>query len=453
MHKIDVIRQYKGQKLVDRVLDISLKYIPEERSMIEDCMIHFAMNRSLEDCIRAVDMLDCYDGEKVRKIANYLQFSSEKMGLVECFEQEGIKKLFAEYDCFADIKAVWNYRDSEIMDRFGKVAYNSENKEDALLALSHVAAKTYKENFEQYLNLIELDSSIPTLEFITRGIKNNGDAEKILRIIQKYTDPSLERFKDLVFEGVGRDPKISSVYLHPKILDVLKNSLHAEMADTLRVVYNYSNYNKAVANCEVFKNPKMAKYVIKDFIGVGRIHASIQSEKTLEILETVDEDFIPLLAKFKGKKDVAYQIYKKYHGIFDVKHFIQMNNTKYDDEELLNDVAYKAIKSSASPLNKAVNICLGKYSQRRLRIKNSSIMSYDELDKIHETNLFVHAIHNNRLVDDLIKIEKGFYSELNRAILQGKNDRERIANVHKYCNEVKKQMADNINELMVVNNA
>lgn len=79
-------------------------------------------------------------------------------------------------------------------------------------------------------------------------------------------------------------------------------------------------------------------------------------------------------------------------------------------------------------------------------------VSYDVMEKVYETCNFVRSIHRKRSNWSLKKIQNGFYSELGRAYNQGTDMKSKMENIRVYCADVKKQLRENIEDLMVVTN-
>lgn len=125
---------------------------------------------------------------------------------------------------------------------------------------------------------------------------------------------------------------------------------------------------------------------------------------------------------------------------------------KLDVSELLSNRAYKAIKNGAS----IVDIVKSDHCRTAQTFKDEyckSNCSYSDLDLIKETFDLVEEVNKFRPREYKATITNGFYDELHRAITQTDNPKQKLRNIRIYCNEVKKQMMNRYQELLVVHNA
>lgn len=126
-----------------------------------------------------------------------------------------------------------------------------------------------------------------------------------------------------------------------------------------------------------------------------------------------------------------------------------MNSTPLHIEELLTNRAYNRIKKDQNQ----VKMILIEYGQLTKKISDEEVrkeITYQDLDKIVAIEQLILNIHEKRNQRQQREISDGFYKELNRSVHQGRNLKQRINNLRRYCNEVEDKVKKNVEELMFV---
>lgn len=119
---------------------------------------------------------------------------------------------------------------------------------------------------------------------------------------------------------------------------------------------------------------------------------------------------------------------------------------------LLEDRAYIQIEKSAANIHHVIG---GGYFDVLMEIDEEEVrnhVSYNDLGLIEETYKFVKEIHRKRSDANKLTIGTEFYKELNRAIGQGNDLKQKYGNIREYCADVKRIMREHAQELLVMTN-
>lgn len=125
-------------------------------------------------------------------------------------------------------------------------------------------------------------------------------------------------------------------------------------------------------------------------------------------------------------------------------------------DEFLTKRAYREIKKGLDP---GVICGLKQVNEGRNEVENyvdeevNEHLTYDDINLVNNTRRFIYQIHENRSPLGRGRIINGFYDELKRAASQGNNYKEKINSLRQYCHEVRTQLKNRAEELMVVNYA
>lgn len=183
--------------------------------------------------------------------------------------------------------------------------------------------------------------------------------------------------------------------------------------------------------------------------------------KTLEVFERFDcNDNLELLIKKVAEKKPS-----KYKSARVAEVLLKYEDNHYDDvyeaillggvdipicEELLTDRAYNGIKKDPQFVHQ---IARRKYWTIGNKLGEfSSKLTYKDLDVGMDTYFLVKYVHENKGEDSLFKILNGYIDEMKRAVNQGTDFESKKKMYFEYCREVKNQIKERADELMVVTN-
>lgn len=224
---------------------------------------------------------------------------------------------------------------------------------------------------------------------------------------------------------------------------MLENKVPKILGDkrVVNVCNRYSTNRGSVVNIiiEVAKdNPKL---VLKTAKVISKCkHKDDQFFDALNCSTDQDElfeDILEAYEMFSGicEKDITDEILNVRFSELDFANLIQ----NYD--KVVNESEYPA------------DLLESGYAMCRYKIKEAGFRrkaTHRDLDIVKNTYEFIASIHKNRKSDQHIEIRSCFYSELNRAISQGKGYLEKKAMLREYCNEVKARIKQDAEELMLV---
>lgn len=149
-------------------------------------------------------------------------------------------------------------------------------------------------------------------------------------------------------------------------------------------------------------------------------------------------------------------VFEKYSSISDQVYNAMVTNVfktkEFDFDELMLESTYEKIINHDTPWEEMVRIAQKDYSMIRNEITDpiKEKLDHKELELINSVQLVVMDVHRARSTDDLKKIVRGYYHEMNRAISQGNNYQNKVENIRIYCREVRKHIYQEAHELMVM---
>lgn len=181
-----------------------------------------------------------------------------------------------------------------------------------------------------------------------------------------------------------------------------------------------------------------------ELLGGGDNVSEVLRKAAVSILENSEKDYYDFCCTLR-----------KYYSNH-IKEFIDLLNQRGvigDYKELRRSDVYAKIENSNNPKRIIEKIYYKDYSSVRDNIQDDDVrnsISYNDMNNLVKMENFIHQIHKERKDDHRNQIVEGFYSELNRAIAQGGDLKQKISYVKQYCEEVRKKLKENTLELMVV---
>lgn len=164
-------------------------------------------------------------------------------------------------------------------------------------------------------------------------------------------------------------------------------------------------------------------------------------------------DFIKFISKqTRSKEDL--EVFKKYFDnkaktlVFALGTHRRSNQTEFHFDGLLSDRVYSAIEKTRTTIETIQRLVDLDYECRDFIDMD---LKKEDVDLVNQTYAFVRIVHELRFYEDKTKVANGFFDELERSMDQGTDYNSKVRNLRVYCNEVQKQMQQNIEELMVMN--
>lgn len=276
------------------------------------------------------------------------------------------------------------------------------------------------------------------------------------------------------------------------------STMFAALRDNMALFDNYSGdsvyefANSVMQNCTFSNNldkiiNNMEKFCSSDVIGCvksyeGKLEKGVVGNSLGKILfdlegpyEDIQKHVMKVLCKYASKKNPNEALLPLYsisgHGAMVMERVANVLDKYYDNHsdvvaEVLKEVdkdfyigefmstrAYNELKNSRDPKKTVEQIMENPYGDVIKWIKDSDVfdkIGYNDLKKIKSTVDFVMQVHSARANSQLNIIEYGFYEQLNRAVEQNSDYKDKIRSVRQYCNEVRDRVEDEAPELMVM---
>lgn len=330
------------------------------------------------------------------------------------------------------IDALNNYKDRAVKPR--QIATAAEIFE---MYDKYECAPVVKDLVESALNFIgDHDLKFDTNQYL----EYFNQLYDVLRFFE--TQPELEEVSNNFFEYKLREQKI--IFDETFAKDIRDYKFHWAF-DKFR---DYERANKSIIDTVKHGDKDLALEVVElytNFKG-DMDQLSRVVEFATDILRNKQKiKFHQLLRNLEFYQDNNFSelcgvLYNNMHGALDV-------------EELNKPSVHSAIKRSKDPRAMFERILNNRYSMIRHEITDRDVLmevTYDDLDYVCCSVRLIDEVHQDRERMDMTKILRGFFDEMNRAIKQGSNGKEKIGYMKRYCIEVRKQMEDNASELMVV---
>lgn len=286
----------------------------------------------------------------------------------------------------------------------------------------------------------------PILECLVEGIEHKN-AEHGIYSYFRLVNENISLFEEFSGDGVY---EFATALLHQAIdsNDLKENQEFAK---------KFAQYADVI---EAYEG-KLIKGVVGEFF--GKIISVADNAKVAAVVKRYaekgnpKEGLIPIYsASFVSWGDtlVMADVMDKYFDMDTNELYLafrdQQNIRDLDINELLTDRAYNAMKRSKDQKKTLHKILSNNYGRRSKEIAHGDKIGYKELDLIFSTYKFVKGIHAKRNSEDMKEIREGFYSNLNRAIVQASDNKGMVRQVRQYCSEVRQKMEDNVDELMVI---
>lgn len=184
-----------------------------------------------------------------------------------------------------------------------------------------------------------------------------------------------------------------------------------------------------------------------------------------------DESIIDFVEKNKDHKNFSEAVsclhfhalkkndFKDYIDLFDkyidndeVFSYLYNSSGWYEHvKELLTDRAYNHLRKGLRAIQDILDTDFS-VEEDRMDKEVYDKLSYKDMAYVKKTADFVREIHKNRGTSHKVEVIQNFYSEMNRAIAQADEFKEKRLNVLQYCTEVKQKMIENMRDLMVMRN-
>lgn len=447
--------------------------------------------------------------EKIIKKIPYLNRKYLEEELHELSKEANASR-FSKYDPFANIAK--NIGIKEAIE-VAKNCIDSLNKDYAstMEKVSDTKDKKYfHEVHKKLLPLIskpEYNDLYIIVNFCTRD-KSYYKVENLFKTLNKYSD--FDKFKIAnILRKIVRDPATAldetlEILNDENVYNVLKNTEGNRFKASFGVIYRKANLDLATLTAEKLLDAEISNILdfYEDFEGFDYIihsaeradqnklrdlahpkatdlviqykdnpliiepilrvlgHFSGEKEylRVIELFENVQYDakVVAVALTASKKPEVMIEICERYkdHRQIICNSILQKEEV-CNMEDLLDSEVYHSIIGSKQPDKIIEKILCEEYYTVKSRIKDREVVaniSYAEIDKIIETTDFIERIHSQRGPRSMENIRSGFYTEMNRAISQGRNYNQKLGMIHVYCSEVKQRIMDNASELMVVTN-
>lgn len=338
--------------------------------------------------------------------------------------------------CFTEIS---NYSNVELYKKFNTLLEKSNSY--SVRCLSQVAEFSSEETTEKVLDFL-IKNADKKVDHYALGIYyfcNRNAVQIVQKLVHKY-DGLLEFLNDY------------SEDINDKIAMGVQNVADME-------------HNYFIKAAKILNNPAAAKAIEDEIIkGETLVEALIKlnlhsdEETTLHVLNGLKElrsdtylHYQILIAQEVDPEKVreASDVFVKYKDYFDdfvrVISYSTIALDKLNYKDMLDDEVYESVRDSKNP---------GRLIKRVLTQGYKSLMKYEfkhqEMEIVLDTIDLIHEVHKKREKNQLCRIVNGFYQELDRAVNQGNDYNSRLKMLKEYCNDVQKQMRDNVDELMVI---
>lgn len=324
------------------------------------------------------------------------------------------------------------------------------------------ARPLFEKMIEEFYDLPDSEKKIKNLVMCRQ--RNLAFATNVAKVLLVYE--GMESGKFLV-DMVHEDNKKNDVSYMSKF-DIYLNK---EVFEAISKLDNVNGYELVIKTMRYGKGIEFARDIVDERI-VDGLKRFAHYEKNCAIIHAVNnflEDgvrTIDVIDKYEGleetktivrliwrgamKKDGSYpklldimeEYIDNYTEIGNYLEGLHMDSVDPDYDELLREETMNKIRENPNFLYKLS----ANYSDIRSRVDLD--LSHKEIDLIVNAYKLVETIHSSRQDKDKEKIKDEFYVELNRAISQSDNVKQKMRLLKQYCKEVTEQIKNNAEELM-----
>lgn len=311
------------------------------------------------------------------------------------------------------------------------VLHDYLNLRGHFIRASYTLGKDYVKDF---LDSIESDERFGLMlgTILSWPAKNQNNVKHVI--------PQLQKCKS-VLDFYEENYTIGHLYkaIDRNIADVSVVLEHLESDKVKGIVAQYS----------LHEHRNHAMRILSKYIGTKYVDNAIDLLKNY-----INEDLSFLVNGIEAAIDdkAAFEVFDKYKHIYPkISRHLTDNKGKCDLRGLLKENVLKATRDTNVAWKILDRILSKKYYEIKLQIDDSDVceeISFTDMDIVSDTCKYLREIHAKREVDDYNKIIDGFFLEMNRAINQGRNLKQKLRYFKQYCFEVREQVKENVEELM-----
>lgn len=297
---------------------------------------------------------------------------------------------------------------------------------------------------------------------LVSGFKDNELVYKVVRTFENYQpyNQSESEIVALIAEQKDKELLIN-------VVDFLDRNQSASIGGVIEsfklAMLAGDNITKMIEFFDKHMNHKYLKQISKGFACSLNLEFKV-AEDMIEMYETYIDKDIPLITDTiyhraqitsdAQTRSIVPKVLAKYHdNHYKILCDVIMNNRANWNTfftELLRSATYREIQNSRQPEKLIKNLLTNNYTFRKFLAKEyRDELKYTDLDLVGETYCNIIAIHRER-IDYWPKLDYGYYRELNRSMRQSNTIEGARKMLKQYCYEVKKQLNDNLLELMYV---
>lgn len=402
-----------------------------EKGSFQYDSIEFELKKPKEMYRQMVEIIHNAPTDQWDRYKNYLDKNPNDINRVQEFL--GNCKIFPDLITIIEKNNVTKALDS--LDRIHKIMGSRTADTETVEFLAEQGGKPGCEDILDCINKTPLED---VENGIVLGIVSAMDSEH-MKVFEKYENTKhvaiaiYEMGKKTDIEGIRRladllsSEDVVNMYKYvTKDYDIITNQ---GLLINLCAIAHYTSNEVAIESAKVAQNvdKKQVTYVL------ACLHSAAKNVHSA--------GYITLMHQIFNK-------YNKYSKIIDkaITDWFSINVS-----ELLHKNAYDYIERSIDKGAAIRKLIKTDYISIRSSIDDAIVseeLDYKDLDRMVSVENFIHEVHKRRDPDSLGKVHLGYYEELNRAVDQGRNLKEKIRYFRRYLNEVEQQMQDNVGELM-----
>lgn len=329
-------------------------------------------------------------------------------------------------------------------------------------------AKMYENDFSEGLNA--------QMGFALNATARKGDKEKLKQTIDLLRSFFDSYHLNRISFSIGRTANYANADIFQQLLGFYDTYCYFDYlndcANTIgECVFNDNVFNKKLLDFQE-KLIEREKHFVDDNdyeqisvcmeanMAITRTQEKSNNETTMEIIDLLDRflykecKIIAEAVSSVATNDYDVGLFKKIIDKYSKEYLyicelveseLIKKNTIYLDGFLEEDV-YKSITESSNSV-KIIHEVLTKENNDYCNQIGIQVGLLD-YELVNNTIKFVRGIHNERSTEDIKKISEVFYSELRRAVNQGKDLKEKQQYLRSYCKEVMEKIKENALELM-----
>lgn len=426
---MDLVRKHSKMEVAIILAKIAEKNAKYDCEIAAETFLKYNEDRNVNFLVESMenrepmDIINIFSNDEVHKA---------------CTDNKYLVKVFARGDLEGALKLLEAYRENVLLiNSFKRI------EPESYVSFADYFIKADRVVREAIIKVGEIQDPMP-----------------IVNIFEEYEGVKLDEIASYIKENPRRDSgymntllthekfkEVFELYKGDKIVDALTRA--AELDQGIKL-WDYFTHDKIIEM--VKKESAKAKHIAHIYNKISRydndeyeIISILENRDSLAVelsqaLSHITADPLKMAKVFDIFYDKFPEIYVAWRESEGVCHF----------DELLTDKAYYAISKSKNRLGLMKEMMKIDYTSIQEQIVKD--VSYHDLGYVKRALDTVMNIHQDRDSTARQSLEDGFYSELNRALLQSNNSKGQSRNLKRYCNEVIQQMQENASELMVIHN-